>query len=151
LSATTRKSLRPYQVRLITDVCRACGPVLVEQPTGSGKTIQIVTLVAMQLGRGFTHAVIAAPQQQIEQPFVYPDSRLISSPSVKESDRTPSRRRTYHRWNGRRYWCNCLILQLELLTEGEPIHEFTVLRKGLSHNGNSENGNQVCIMLVRQG
>jgi superfamily II DNA or RNA helicase len=56
----TCKVLRPYQVRLLTDVCRASGDVLVEQPTGSGKTLQIVTLVAMELGRRFSHAVIAA-------------------------------------------------------------------------------------------
>ncbi len=64
-----RKTLRPYQARLVTDVCRASGDVLVEQPTGSGKTMQIVTLVAMQLGRRFTHAVISAPQEQIEHGF----------------------------------------------------------------------------------
>jgi hypothetical protein len=42
----------------LTDVCRASGDVLVEQPTGSGKTMQIVTLVAMQMGRRFTHALM---------------------------------------------------------------------------------------------
>src|SRR5437870_5571548 len=46
----TSKKLRAYQVRLVTDVCRATGEILVEQPTGSGKTVQIVTLVAMHLG-----------------------------------------------------------------------------------------------------
>src|SRR5262245_6386466 len=80
LNAAFRKSLRPYQARLITDVCRVNAPVLVEQPTGSGKTIQIVTLVAMQLGHRFTHAIIAAPQQQIEHAFVHPDYRLIAFP-----------------------------------------------------------------------
>jgi len=59
------KKLRPYQVRLVTDVCRTTEDVLVEQPTGSGKTVQIVTLVAMHLGQRFTHAVISAPQEQI--------------------------------------------------------------------------------------
>jgi replicative superfamily II helicase len=44
----TTKKLRPYQVKLVTDVCRATeDDVLVEQPTGSGKTVQIVTLAAM--------------------------------------------------------------------------------------------------------
>lgn len=52
---TTAKKLRPYQVRLVTDFCRATGDVLVEQPTGSGKTVQIVTLVAMHLGQRYTH------------------------------------------------------------------------------------------------
>ncbi len=80
MNATARKSLRPYQARLIADVCRADGPVLVEQPTGSGKTMQIVTLVGMQLGQRFTHAVIAAPQQQIERAFVHPDYRLVAFP-----------------------------------------------------------------------
>ncbi len=83
MNATARKSLRPYQARLIADVCRADGPVLVEQPTGSGKTMQIVTLVAMQLGRRFTHAVIAAPQQQIEHAFVHPDYRLVAFPTCQ--------------------------------------------------------------------
>ncbi len=83
LNATVRKSLRPYQAHLVADVCRVDGPVLVEQPTGSGKTMQIVTLVAMQLGRRFTHAVIAAPQQQIEHAFVHPDYRLVAFPACQ--------------------------------------------------------------------
>jgi hypothetical protein len=74
--------LRPYQTRLITDVCRSNGHVLVEQPTGSGKTLEIVTLVAMQLGRRFGHAVIAAPQQQIEHGFVNRDYRLVAFPAA---------------------------------------------------------------------
>jgi superfamily II DNA or RNA helicase len=45
----TPKVLRPYQARLVADFIRAPGDVLVEQPTGSGKSIQIVTLVAMHL------------------------------------------------------------------------------------------------------
>src|SRR4051794_32305006 len=76
----TTKQLRPYQVRLVTDVCRATEDVLVEQPTGSGKTVQIVTLVAMHLGRRFSHAVISAPQEQIEQAFVKRDYRGIAFP-----------------------------------------------------------------------
>lgn len=71
------KALRPYQARLVTDVCRATGDVLVEQPTGSGKTMQIVTLVAMHLGRRFSHAVIAAPQEQIEHGFVHRDYQRV--------------------------------------------------------------------------
>ena len=74
------KQLRPYQVRLVTDVCRAKEDVLVEQPTGSGKTIQIVTLVAMHLGQRFSHAVISAPQEQIEQGFVKRDYQVIVFP-----------------------------------------------------------------------
>jgi hypothetical protein len=74
------KGLRPYQVRLVTDVCRATEDVLVEQPTGSGKTVQIVTLVGMHLGTRFTHAMIAAPQEQIEQGFVKRDYQVIAFP-----------------------------------------------------------------------
>ncbi len=80
---TAAKELRPYQVRLVTDVCRATGDILVEQPTGSGKTVQIVTLVAMHLGQRYTHAVIAAPQQQIEQGFVKRDYLEIKFPECK--------------------------------------------------------------------
>lgn len=81
--ATTVKELRPYQVRLVTDVCRAAEDVLVEQPTGSGKTVEIVTLVAMHLGRRFTHAVISAPQEQIEQGFVKRDYQAIAFPDCR--------------------------------------------------------------------
>src|SRR5438552_3124958 len=77
------KTLRPYQVRLVTDVCRATDDILVEQPTGSGKTVQIVTLVAMHLGTRFTHAVIAAPQEQIEQGFVKRDYQTIAFPDCQ--------------------------------------------------------------------
>ena len=80
MNAVPRRVLRPYQTRLIFDVCRSEGDVLVEQPTGSGKTLQIVTLVAMQLGKRYTHAVIAAPQQQIEHGFVKRDYRLVAFP-----------------------------------------------------------------------
>jgi len=54
--------------------------VLVEQPTGSGKTVQIVTLVAMQLGQRFSHAVISAPQTQIEQGFTIRDYDTVAFP-----------------------------------------------------------------------
>src|SRR5438046_10608595 len=74
----TAKKLRLYQVRLVTDVGRAREDVLVEQPTGSGKTVQIVTLVAMHLGQQFTHAVISAPQEQIEQGFVKRDYQVVA-------------------------------------------------------------------------
>src|SRR4051794_29157553 len=81
--AAATKQLRPYQVRLVTDVCRAAEDVLVEQPTGSGKTVQIVALVAMRLGRRFTHAVIAAPQEQIERGFVHRDYQVIAFPDCR--------------------------------------------------------------------
>src|SRR5260370_4601360 len=77
------KALRPYQAKLVTDVCRATVDVLVEQPTGSGKTMQIVTLVAMHLGRRFSHAVIAAPQEQIEHGFVHRDYQSVAFPDCR--------------------------------------------------------------------
>jgi superfamily II DNA or RNA helicase len=77
------KRLRDYQVRLVTDVCREMGDVLVEQPTGSGKTVQIVALVAMHLGRRFSHALISAPQEQIEQGFVMRDYETIAFPDCQ--------------------------------------------------------------------
>jgi Type III restriction enzyme, res subunit len=83
VTASLRKTLRPYQARLIADVCRSDGHVLVEQPTGSGKTMQVVTLVAMQLGRRFSHAVIAAPQQQIEEGFTDLDYRYVGFPACQ--------------------------------------------------------------------
>src|SRR5438876_12247068 len=77
------KKLRDYQVRLVTDVCRVTEDVLVEQPTGSGKTVQIVALVAMRLGQRFSHAVISAPQEQIEQGFVKRDYQRIAFPDCQ--------------------------------------------------------------------
>jgi superfamily II DNA or RNA helicase len=79
------KHLRPYQVRLVTDVCRvpATEDALVEQPTGSGNTVQIVTLVAMHLGQQYSHAVIAAPQTQIEQGFTKRDYNTIAFPDCQ--------------------------------------------------------------------
>src|SRR2546426_6346766 len=77
------KQLRRYQIRLVTDVCRATEDILVKQPTGSGKTVQIVTLVAMHLGRRFSHAVISAPQEQIEQGFVKRDYQVIALPDCR--------------------------------------------------------------------
>src|SRR5260370_22333228 len=70
IMAATIKNLRPYQARLVTDMCRHRGDILVEQPTGSGKTLAVVTLIGMQLGRRFSHAVIAAPQEHIQHGFV---------------------------------------------------------------------------------
>src|SRR5438132_523698 len=97
--AQATEQLRPYQVRLVTDCCRASEDVLVEQPTGSGKTVQIVTLVAMQLGQRFTHAVISAPQEQIEQCFVkrdyqviaFPDCQGVAVPSIQVPNQGPSK------------------------------------------------------------
>jgi hypothetical protein len=74
------KLLREYQARLVTDVRRAPADVLVEQPTGSGKTMQIVTLVAMHVGERFSHALIAAPQEQIEHGFVHRDYQRVDWP-----------------------------------------------------------------------
>ena len=78
----TWRKLRPYQVRLIRDVSRATGDALIEQPTGSGKTMEVVTLVAMHLGRRFSHAVIAAPQEQIEQGFIRRDYQAVAFPEL---------------------------------------------------------------------
>src|SRR3984885_1014077 len=92
----TAKTLRDYQEKLVFNVCRASEDVLVEQPTGSGKTVQIVALVAMHLGKRFSHAVISAPQEQIEQGFVkrdysvvaFPQRRGVAVPSIQVPNHT---------------------------------------------------------------
>lgn len=88
----TTKQLQEYQVRLATDVYRAADDVLVEQPTGSGKTVQIVTLVAMHLGLRFMQAVISAPQQQIEQGFTDRDYGVMAFPDIHGATISPVRR-----------------------------------------------------------
>ena len=89
--STNAKILRNYQAQLITDFNRCWstdtgarrrpGDILVEQPTGSGKTLEIVTLIAMNLGARFTHAIIAAPQIQIEAEFAKRDYNQIVFPN----------------------------------------------------------------------
>ena len=83
LMQPSRKELRSYQVRLVTDVCRTSSDVLVEQPTGSGKTLEIVALVGMHLNQRFSHAVIAAPQEQIEDGFVHRDYQVVAFPECR--------------------------------------------------------------------
>jgi DNA polymerase III delta prime subunit len=63
------KILRPYQARIIQNIFRDPGNLLVEQPTGSGKTLQIVALARLLLGSRFDRMLIAAPQKQIEEGF----------------------------------------------------------------------------------
>lgn len=103
----TTKTLRPYQVRLVTDVCRATEDVLVEQPTGSGKTVEIVTLVAMHLGRRFSHAVNSAPQTQIEfaSAFFSRDSsdQCLTIPSANSARTILARRSSQSSRSRRRY------------------------------------------------
>jgi len=69
------KRLRPYQARAVADVCRFAferrRDVCLEQPTGSGKTLELLTAIAVGLqGRKVTHALIVAPQRHIERGFV---------------------------------------------------------------------------------
>ena len=59
---------RPYQEKLFLQVkyhLANNGDALIEQPTGSGKTFEIVALSAALFKTKFSHIVIAAPQLQI--------------------------------------------------------------------------------------
>ena len=53
---------------LIDEVLRAPGHILVQAPTGSGKTLQIIALCHL-LKEDYDRILIAAPQQQIEEGF----------------------------------------------------------------------------------
>lgn len=63
------------RIRRSRDVC-------IEAPTGSGKTLMIRSLVALDLGMpgGFSHVIVAAPQEQIEQAFLGASDALVSWP-----------------------------------------------------------------------
>lgn len=63
--------LATYQAHLLGRL-RRCGDVTVEAPTGSGKTLLVRALIGLDLNRpgGFTHALVAAPQEQIEAAFL---------------------------------------------------------------------------------
>src|SRR4051794_18648577 len=85
----TVRVLRPYQARIVENVLRDPGHLLVEQPTGSGKTLQIVAVARVLLESRFDRILIAAPQRQIEEGFTggldgrgydmirYPDSSTV--------------------------------------------------------------------------
>ena len=75
--------LHHYQNTVVTDICRRSHDVLVEQPTGSGKTVEIVAIIARLLGSAYSHAVIAAPQEQIEASFVHRSyQRIVADKKV---------------------------------------------------------------------
>lgn len=53
-----------------------------EAPTGAGKTLMIRSLVASDLGLpgGFSHAIVSAPQEQIERGFLGTSDMLVQWP-----------------------------------------------------------------------
>jgi Rad3-related DNA helicase len=96
------KVLRPYQADLIDEVLRTPGHILVQAPTGSGKTLQIIALCHL-LKDDYDRILIAAPQQQIEEGFTseagsvtYPyDARAVPLPEIKASRESSLRSRQY--------------------------------------------------------
>lgn len=98
------KTLRPYQAELIDEVLREPGHVLVQAPTGSGKTLQIVALSHL-LSQLYDRILIAAPQQQIEEGFTnesgilrYPhDARVFPLPEIRASRESSLKSRQYLR------------------------------------------------------
>ncbi|MCW8139593.1 MAG: DEAD/DEAH box helicase family protein, partial [Planctomycetota bacterium] len=62
---------------------RRSGDALVEAPTGAGKTLLVRTLVALDLDQpgGFSHAVIACPQEQIERGFLRDHDTTVAWPA----------------------------------------------------------------------
>ena len=133
MTTTSLKSLRPYQARLITDVCRCDGHVLVEQPTGSGKTLEVVTLVAMQLGKRFTHALIAAPQQQIEEGFVHLDYGVIRFPQMSGAATPDIEVPEGLIWGARRGDLGSVRRLLAYLRQHAPDHALACTHAALNH------------------
>lgn len=80
-SSSKRLELAPYQARLLGRI-RRCGDATIESPTGSGKTLLVRTLVALDLNQpnGFTHVLVAAPQEQIEQGFLRDRDEVVAWP-----------------------------------------------------------------------
>lgn len=74
-------ALAAFQARFIARL-RRCGDAVVESPTGSGKTLLVRTLVALDLGRprGFTHTIVVAPQEQIERGFLRDRDEAVTWP-----------------------------------------------------------------------
>ncbi|MFO0848331.1 MAG: DEAD/DEAH box helicase family protein, partial [Gemmataceae bacterium] len=64
-------TLRAYQVRVFRVICDTTEDVLVQLPTGSGKTLLLSAAVASLLQKGaVTHTVIACPQLHIAEGFL---------------------------------------------------------------------------------
>lgn len=80
-SGTEAMELFGYQAKVVSRLLREKNHVLVEQPTGSGKTVMVRAFVAAGLGRQFSHALIAAPQEQIEASFIARARSAIAWPS----------------------------------------------------------------------
>lgn len=69
--ALTAFILAAFQAAILGRIRRS-RDVCIEAPTGSGKTLMIRSLVALDLGMpgGFSHVIVAAPQEQIERAFL---------------------------------------------------------------------------------
>jgi hypothetical protein len=67
--ARITRSLYAYQLRIFNEICATQDDLLVQLPTGSGKTLILSTATVSLLGRVISHAVVAAPQLQIERGF----------------------------------------------------------------------------------
>lgn len=80
------KVLRPYQSSLVSSVKKTLSGeqenALIEQPTGSGKSLAITTIAASLFKTKYDHIIIAAPQQQIEDGFKCKDL-CIQFPEIK--------------------------------------------------------------------
>lgn len=70
------KVLHDYQRKVVRDVLKTSADMLVEQPTGSGKTLEIVAIAAELLSRQ-SRVLIAAPQEHIEASFVRRDYAVL--------------------------------------------------------------------------
>jgi hypothetical protein len=63
------RALHAYQLRVFDEICATRDDLLVQLPTGSGKTLVLSVATVALLGRAISHAVVAAPQLQIERGF----------------------------------------------------------------------------------
>ena len=78
-------TLRPYQAKLVSHVKVYLSKgvnCLIDQPTGSGKSIAIKDIVISLFGIKFSKIIIAAPQQQIEEGFYSKKNIKIKYPEI---------------------------------------------------------------------
>ena len=65
--------LYPYQDQIVQQICAEQEDVLLDLPTGSGKTLTILVATRLLHTSAITHVLIAAPQRQIEAGFTNHD------------------------------------------------------------------------------
>lgn len=120
----SKKTFHLYQAKFVKDILETPGHILLESPTGSGKTLMAVSATAMAQAEGVApHVVIIAPQKQIEHGFTECNGMVVGFPRGnfhKPSFRVPADA-IRSPVGGRRSICRQVIDYLETKAPGYAL------------------------------